>query len=186
MDLIERDHVLAALADAGRRGDVGARTGRLVVAPAGGGKTSVLEAVRRMAADRGVGCWPPPGVEQETVIPYGVVHQLIDPLVRRRPELVLDGPAARAWATAGDRRGRPLAAAWAPLVDRRSPTETGPILLVIDDHQWVDRPSAAFVDYLAHRMTPSRMALVVATRDAGHHVGHRGARRTRSVSTSGR
>ena len=184
MDLIEREHVLAALAELVDAASDGRGGTGVVVAPAGGGKTSVLAAVRRMAADRGVEVLAAAGVEQEAVIPYGVVHQLIDPLVRRRPELVESGPAARAWETLETGAvdlSLPRGLHWL-IADR---TETGPVLLVIDDHQWVDRPSAAFVDYLAHRVTPSPWlsSSPHATRPPRWTSG---PRRTRSVSTSGR
>lgn len=164
-ELVERGDALAAL---GRFVEGAADPGggvALVRGAAGLGKTALLDIAVAAARAHGVPVARAAGSELETVIPFGVVHQLVDPIVRRQPALVEEGPAARAWAVLEEGRAvdptihRGLDWLLADAFGERSG------LVVVDDLQWVDPPSRRFVDHLAHRAGASRTAVLTASRD---------------------
>src|SRR4051812_10599629 len=113
--LLERDEELAEI---GRLMDAAPRSGGLVLVEgaAGIGKTGLLEAARRRAADAGLLALTGRGVALEAAFAFGVVRQLFEGVVAALPERerrqVLHGPAALAGpliGLAGERDARPAA-----------------------------------------------------------------------------
>src|SRR6478672_3142146 len=161
--LLERESELAAL-----RHDVAAAqagAGRLVLieGPPGIGKTALLSAVRCDAQDAGMCVTRARGTELESGFAFGVVRQMLEPLLRaystRERRRLLDGPAGLARdvldpavggsALAGDRLAEVMHGLYwltLNLADRR------PLLAVIDDAHWADRSSLRFLSYLAGRL----------------------------------
>jgi DNA-binding CsgD family transcriptional regulator len=149
--------------------------------PAGIGKTSLIEAAARLAAEAGFEVLAARGGELERDFAYGVVRQLFEPrLVRaasaeRRsmlagaaalaaPVVGLHVPAARA-GYAGVPGDDPTAAAlhglyWltANLAAERT------VLLAIDDLHWVDAASLRFLAYVARRVGELPVLLIAASR----------------------
>src|SRR5215210_2927380 len=107
--LVERDVELSALATATADAERGA--GRLLVVegPAGIGKTQLLRWVRDYAAARGTArILAARGTELEAHLAFGVVRQLLDPLLLaigepQREELFTGGSEARADGPGGGR-----------------------------------------------------------------------------------
>ncbi len=154
-----------------------ARSGRgatlVVEGPAGIGKTRLVEAARGMAVERGMEVCAARGAERERGFAFGLVRQLLDPLLAAADDdersKLLDGAAALALGALGE---RPVPAGtveasgvmhglyWlvAGLAARR------PLLLAVDDAQWGDEASLRFLAYLFHRAESLPVLVVVGCR----------------------
>jgi DNA-binding CsgD family transcriptional regulator len=161
--LVGRDGELArlgSLLEEARRGAAGAL---LIRGEAGLGKTSLLEATISLAPDfkvlRGR------GVESEGEIPYAVILELLSGVSLGLE--MLPSPLRAALEAACRLRPFPggdsvVTAAWATLLTAVS--ETKPVLVIVDDIQWVDRNSAEAVLFAARRVHEARVATVLAIR----------------------
>ena len=174
--LLEREHELASLealiADAAAAGE--ARVA-VVEGRAGIGKSRLLAAARERASASGVRTLSARGTELEREFPFGVVRQLFEPL-RADPEeweRLLAGSAdpARAvfGAPAADSGGEAVRdASFAALHGlfwlTVNLTGDGPLMLVVDDLHWCDRPSLRFLAYLAPRLDGLPLVLVTGLR----------------------
>ena len=171
--LLERDVELARLSALLEQARAGSGSVVAVSGPAGIGKTELLAAVHRLAADRGFRSLRARGRELEAEMAFSVVRQLLEQPVlsasageRRR---ILAGPA-RAGAgalglAAGDAPASEFAAVhglyWlcVNLADRQ------PLLLTVDDLQWVDGPSLSWLAYLGPRAAESPILVVLTVRE---------------------
>ncbi len=150
----------------------------LVEGAAGIGKTSLLRRATAMAAEQGCAVAGARGSELERDFAFGLVRQLLEPLlaaleVGERVE-VLSGAAGLAApiletvdAAPASPRDEVTQAAlhglyWvtANLAERR------PVALVVDDAHWGDAPSLRFLAYLANRIDGVPVALTVGARPA--------------------
>ena len=174
--LLEREHELAALealiddAAAGHQARIAVVEGR-----AGIGKSRLLAAARERAAEGGLRTLSARGTELERAFPYGVVRQLFEPL-RADPaewERLLGGSAASALpvfeAPAASEDGDAVRdASFATLHGlfwlTVNLTADAPLMLVVDDLHWCDRPSLRFLAYLAPRLEGLPLALVAGLR----------------------
>jgi DNA-binding CsgD family transcriptional regulator len=170
--LREREHELGALRDGLDRACAGAGTLLLVEGPAGVGKTELVREARAAAVRAGVIPLEARGSELEQPFAFGVVRQLLEPTIGEadgRAELFAGaaGPAARLFEP--DERQSPGADVgfealhslyWlvVNLADR------APLLVSVDDCQWVDRDSLRFLAYLAQRIEGLRVAMLLAGR----------------------
>ena len=175
-ELHERDAELAAIAAEWQAARTG--SGRLVVVegPAGIGKTGLLRAARAEVVSDEVQVLTARAGELERHFPFGVVHQLLDAVVYgATPENrdALFAGAAHLAAGLFEHRQAPGADEteifprlhglfWlvANVAGRR------PLLLVVDDAQWADDASLAFLAFLIRRLEDAPVLLVVATRPA--------------------
>src|SRR5262252_8257297 len=171
--LLERDAELARLSALLEQAQAGSGSVVAVSGPAGIGKTELLAAVHRFAGGRGFRALRARGRELEAGMAFSVVRQLLEQPVlsasageRRR---LLAGPA-RAGAgalglAAGDAPASEFAAVhglyWlcVNLADRQ------PLLLTVDDLQWVDGPSLSWLAYLGPRAAESPMLVVLTVRE---------------------
>ncbi len=174
--LLERGEELARIDAA--LGDARSGRGRLLVIEAepGMGKTALLAAARTRAAARGVRVLRARGTELEHDFAFGIVRQLFErPLVdatgRERSEL-LAGAAGVAAGVLGLPGARPV----------ESPIDAsfaiqhglywlcanlaagGPLCLVVDDAQWIDRPSFRFLAFLVTRLEEIGVTVLIASR----------------------
>ena len=184
--LLERDAPQTLVARALAAARDGQGQSLAVVGPAGLGKTTLLRASRD-AADGFRVLAARPG-EMERHIPFGVVHQLLDPVVLAadeglRRELFSGAAALTSTLFETDR----LAERFAP-TDRppgeatqdgpvelypslhglywllANLTRLQPVLLALDDAQWADRASLSFIELLARRCEGLSVAVLVGTR----------------------
>jgi DNA-binding CsgD family transcriptional regulator len=176
--LLERAEECGVIAVALEAAREGAGSLTVIEGPAGIGKTQLLLVARRKAAEAGMVVAGARGSELERERAFGVVRQLLEPVVGviagpARAEL-LSGSAALAAPIfepdlvvhRGDAESRDQAFAvmhglyWlcANLCQRR------PLLLAVDDAHWADLASLRFLAYLAQRRDGLGLALVVAAR----------------------
>jgi DNA-binding CsgD family transcriptional regulator len=170
--LLERDAELAR-ADRGF-GCLGGGVGSAVVVegPAGIGKSELLAAVGAAAQTRGFGVLRARGSEFEGEIAFGVARQLFEPMIRAASpgerRRLLDGVARVGAHALGVASGEPPADRFAAIHGLfwlcANRAELGPLVVVVDDVQWVDDPSLSWLGYLARRVGDLPLALVLGMR----------------------
>ncbi len=170
--LLEREVELERLS--GLLGNAHGGRGTVVVVEgaAGIGKSELLAAVRAGAQARGFGVLGARGSEFEAEIAFGVARQLFEPMLRaaspaERRRLL--GGVARVGARAlGVEAGEPPADRFAAIHGLfwlcANRAERGPLVVVVDDLQWVDDPSLAWLGYLGRRAGDLALLLVVGLR----------------------
>lgn len=172
--LVEREdeigvlsHAIASVGD----GDV-----VLVEGPAGIGKSTLLEFAAQLASAQGLVVLKARGGELEQEFSFGVVRQLFMRHLARLPASrrveVLNGAAALALPalelgadgqrSRGDPESVPHGLYWlaAGLAAVR------PLLISVDDVQWVDTPSLHWLAYLARRIEGVPIAIVLGLRSS--------------------
>lgn len=174
--LLERERELERI-DAALE-SVCAGTGAVIVieAEAGIGKTALVAVARERAHGRGMAVLDARGTELEAAYPFGVVRQCVEPVLRaageRDRERLLSGAAALAAPVLIDAPAGGEVASFGVLHGLywllANLAEHGPLLLAVDDAQWVDEPSLRFLAYLARRVESLPAALLVATRPIIH------------------
>lgn len=136
----------------------------LVHGDAGIGKSALVDALADTARAQGRAVLTASGVRSEAHLPFAALHQLLDPLLSDAAGLpdaqraALLGALGRQDAEVRDVMAVALAAL--ALVRGRA-TEAG-ALVVVEDAQWFDRPSADVVGFVARRIEADPV-LVVAT-----------------------
>lgn len=165
-DLHEREAELGALAEALAAARAG--TGRLIVVagPAGIGKSRLLAEVRATADAMGMTVLTARGIDLETDASFGVATQLFTETARRAR--LLTGHAALATALfdpsvplAEDPSALVRGLYWLTVNTASAGEGT---LITVDDAQWADRPSLAYLAYLAARIDELKAVLVIALR----------------------
>ncbi|WP_078616439.1 helix-turn-helix transcriptional regulator [Streptomyces albus] len=128
------------------------------------GKTTLLNALGERAAESGALVLWATGWPGEHGLPHGVVRQFLE-----TPEET-NGHPDEVFAHAGpgpqDADGTPPGAAFPERAYRRLLDLAGrrPVLLAVDDLNYVDAPSQHFLRYLARRLKGTRIRLVLAER----------------------
>jgi DNA-binding CsgD family transcriptional regulator len=163
--LLGRDHecavIDAVVADA-RAGTGGAL---VVRGEPGIGKSALLGYARQHAAPMLV--LSAVGVQAESDLAFAGLHELLRPVLAYLGEL----PDTQSQALAGALGLAPsrhadrllISAAVLSLLARAA--EEGPALCVVDDAQWVDRPSADALVFTARRLRAERLAILFAARE---------------------
>ena len=179
--LLERDHEVSRVDLVLDR--VGAAKGAVVVleGPAGIGESELLAVVRADAEARGFGVLSARGSEFEAEIAFGVARQLFEPMLRAASagerRRLLGGVARMGAQAVGVAMGEPPADRFAAfhglywLLANRA--DRGPIVVSVDDVQWADDPSLAWLGYVARRAEDLAVVLAVALR-SGDPGGERG------------
>ena len=141
------------------------RSGVLVVRGVPGvGKTALLEAA--VAAASGFRILRAEGVEAESELAFAGLHQLLRPLeslIERLGVAQRDALAAVFGSGAGADRFVVAAGALQLLAEA---AEEQPVLCVVDDLQWLDRPSAEVLGFVARRLDAEPIAVLLALRDS--------------------
>jgi predicted ATPase len=151
-----------ALLDDARAGAGGAL---VVRGEAGIGKSALLDYARRRAAPMAV--LSAGGVEAESDLAFAGLHELLRPILGCLGEL----PEIQAQALSGALGLAPSAHADRLLISAAvlgllaAAAENRPTLCVIDDAQWLDRPSADALLFTARRLRAERMAILFGARE---------------------
>ncbi|MFE3185748.1 AAA family ATPase [Streptomyces violascens] len=158
--LLERESELARIGTAVRQAQAGRSSVLLVTGPLGIGRSSLLD-------EAGT---PPPdnlrvlranAAPTEQDFAFGIVHQLLGPLLPDGLPVPGDQDVPVSEAVLHGLRSI-LAEACA----------TTPVLLLVDDLQWVDLPSLRWLAYLTRRTDGMRVALVCTLRDGEARAQH--------------
>ena len=170
----------------------------LVVGEAGIGKTALLLEARRLAEQSGVRVLRAAGATLERDFGYGVVRQLLEPAVRvltsASRERVFAGaaaPAADVFGLALRERGVARDMDRAFLVRHAlvsfvwALAESSPLLLVIDDLQWVDGASLRWLAHLSRRVEGVPLLLLMALRSGEESVSDETLAELRAVAADG-
>ena len=171
--LLERDAELAWLSALLEKTQAGSGGVAVISGPPGIGKTELLAAVHRLAGDRGFRSLRARGRELEADMAFSVVRQLLEQPVlsasageRRR---LLAGPARAGASALGLEPGNSPVSDFAAVHGLYwlcvNLAERTPLLLTVDDLQWVDRPSLSWLAYLGPRSEESPMLVVLSVRE---------------------
>jgi DNA-binding CsgD family transcriptional regulator len=202
--LLERDAERCAIAEVLIGAERGSGAVVLVEAPAGLGKSALLDDTVASASGSGLLVLRAGGHQLERAFSWGVARTLFEGLLRDMPQGldgVLDGPVAPARAVllggpggvGGPANGEAAfgilhALYW--LVVRLG--ERRPTVLVVDDAHWADAPSLRFLTHLQPRITDLPVGLVIGARPDGDVdgllgvvAGHRATRVLRLQALSG-
>ena len=159
----EEQRLLTSLLD-----DVLVRGRALVVRGEPGiGKSRLLEETARGARERGMTVLTTTGVQSEAHLPFAGLHQLLRPVRDRARDLrdvqraVLDA----AFGLADEAAPEHFRIAMAVLDLLSDVAADTALLLVIDDAQWLDRPTSDVLPFVARRIESDPILLLAATRD---------------------
>jgi DNA-binding CsgD family transcriptional regulator len=166
----ELERIGVAMADAMRNaGGV-----LLLEGPAGIGKTTLANAAAQEARSRRMRVLRAAGRELERDYPYGVVRQLVDPVLRMSDsaerERLLDGAGAATAAlqlmptSADPGSGSEFSTLHGLYWLIANLSVQGPLLLVVDDSHWADVASLRFLAFLAPRLVELRALLLLCAR----------------------
>jgi DNA-binding CsgD family transcriptional regulator len=177
VDVLERGEERQRLEDAIRAAMLGSGRAVLVEAPAGLGKTVLLESAHTMATERGLTVLRARAAELEQTFAYGVARQMLESTVRRMdpaergdlfsgaarlagPVLGVDdpGPVGGQGADPGFATLHALYWVVAGLAERN------PVVALIDDVHWADEASLRFLAFLAQRLVETPASVVMARR----------------------
>ncbi|SNS25104.1 regulatory protein, luxR family [Geodermatophilus saharensis] len=138
----------------------------LLTGEPGVGRTALLDLAARAAAASGTRVLSSAGAEVEAEVPFAGLHQLLVPVLDEWAALspLHRGALAR---SLGYQAGPPadrLVVSTAVLTLLRRVADGGPVLLVVDDLQWLDRVSVAVLGFVARRLSGARVGLLAAAR----------------------
>jgi DNA-binding CsgD family transcriptional regulator len=160
-------HVLADLLDG--VSDHGAAL--LVRGEAGVGKSALLASASAQARTRGMRVLAATGAQAETLLPFAGLHQLLHPLLDQADEL----PAAQRdalYAAFGMRDGvrdeqapNLFLIALATLELLSGAAEQTPLLVLVEDAQWLDSSTCDALAFVARRLESEPIVLLLAIRE---------------------
>ena len=112
-------------------------------------------------------------VEAESELPFAGLHQLVWPVLDRADALPgVQGAALRgALGLTAERVDDRFLVSVALLGLLTAVAEDGPLLCVVDDAHWLDRPSADAIVFAARRLNVDPIALVIGSRLEGRYEG---------------
>jgi DNA-binding CsgD family transcriptional regulator len=131
------------------------------------GKTALLAAASAAASANGVFVLRTAGAQSETGLAFAGLHQLLRPVLRwldRLPEPQRDALSA-AFGALDVPAPDPFLIALAALNLLASAAERAPLLLVVDEAQWLDPPTASALAFLARRVAAEPVVVLFALRN---------------------
>jgi DNA-binding CsgD family transcriptional regulator len=139
----------------------------LVRGEPGIGKSALLAAAAAEARNHGIQVLSAVGVQSETYLPFGGLHQLLQPILclaeglpaRQRDALL----SVFGMSDDGARELFLIGLATLELIGEKA--ASSPILLIVDDLQWLDDPSCAVLAFVARRLEAEGIVMLVAIRD---------------------
>ena len=135
----------------------------------GAGKTTLWRAAVAAGRQMGYRVLEAHPVESEESLPFAALGDLLEGVVGD-PDLPLPGPQHRALRVAvfldepDDGPPDQRAVSVATLTALRSLSERSPVLVAVDDLQWMDGPSARVLEFVIRRLQHERLGIVAAWR----------------------
>jgi len=139
----------------------------LIRGDAGIGKSAVLDHAFESADAAGLRVLRAVGVRTEANLPFAGLHQLLRPIQRGidgLPEpqrLALSAAFGLSTGAADD----PFLVSLATLTLLTDAAAESPILVIVDDAQWLDRPSQDAIAFVARRLGSDPLVMLLAVRD---------------------
>ncbi|MFI6818896.1 ATP-binding protein [Nonomuraea sp. NPDC050328] len=136
---------------------------------AGIGKSALLALALERARDHGFATAVVAGVQSETHLPFAGLHHLVQPMLPTVTEL----PAAQrdalrnAFGMGDGQAPQPFLVALAVLNLLGEAAAATPLLVVVEDLQWLDRPTTEVLAFVARRLRSEPIGMLLAVRE-GH------------------
>ncbi len=168
--LLGRDDELERAGELLARARAGESSAIVITGDPGIGKTSLLDGIVAMAERERV--LRTGGFESESELAFAGLVDLLRPLepllagLRDAHREALESALGLGPAGGDD----PLAVSVAVLELLSAAADERPLLLVVDDFQWLDRPSASALVFLCHHLHAEAVALVIGIRTGGGPV----------------
>ncbi len=158
----ERKRLVSLLDEVSTRGQ-----GLIVRGEPGIGKSRLLAEAVSEARRRGLTVLSASGVQSEAQLPFAGLHQLLRPVRHHAAGLLRSQSEAleAAFGLIPDVTPEFFRIAMAVLDLLCEVATEDPLLLVVDDAQWLDRPSADVLAFVARRIESDPILLLVAARD---------------------
>ena len=139
----------------------------------GVGKTTLLDAAVARAEQVGRRVLRAAGVEYEAELAFSGLHQVLHPLAESfgRLPLVQQQALDQAFAVVAGPPPNRLAISVAALAVLEDAAGVRPVLVVIDDLQWIDASSIEVLLFIARRVAAFPIAVVASTRQSGSRLG---------------
>jgi DNA-binding CsgD family transcriptional regulator len=131
------------------------------------GKSRLLAETARKARERGMVVLTATGVQSEAHLPFAGLHQMLRPVRDRAVELppIQRDALDAAFGLTDEVAPEPYRIAMAALDLVSEVATDAPVLLVIDDAHWLDRPTADVLAFVARRIESDPVLLLAAARD---------------------
>ena len=144
---------------------------------AGVGKTTIWEEGVRLARERGLCVLQARPAEAEAVLPFAALGDLLDPVVDaielpQQQRAALDKALQR--GDADEPAGR-LAVSRAALTVLQTLARDGPLVLAVDDVQWLDAPTQHVLAFAIRRLNDVPARVLIACRLAAPPLGLKNA-----------
>ena len=143
----------------------------VVLGDAGIGKSSLLRAAARYGKNAGATVLSVTGIEAEAHLPFAGLHQLLRPLLTATERLpapqrtALHDAFGMGPADAGGRGApEPFMIALATLNVLTDAASEQPLLILVDDVQWLDRPTQDALAFVARRISSDACLLIGVVR----------------------
>ena len=165
---LEEQGLLTSLLD-----DVATRGRALVLhGEPGIGKSRLLASAEQTARERGMAVLITVGVQSEAYLPFAGLHQLLRPVRDRASELrdVQRAALDAAFGLTDEAAPEPFRIAMAALDLLSDVAADAPLLLVVEDAHWLDRPTADALSFIARRIESDPIVLLAVFRDGYRSV----------------
>src|SRR3954468_2809303 len=131
------------------------------------GKSRLLSETAQAARARGMAVLTTTGVQSEAHLPFAGLHQLLRPVRGRAAELPAVQRAAldAAFGLTDEIAPEQYRIAMAVLDLVSEVATDAPVLLVVEDAHWIDRPTSEVLAFLARRIESDAVVLLAAIRD---------------------
>ena len=163
----EMDAIEARLDAVGERG-----VSVLIRGEAGVGKSVLLTAAHNHAESAGMRVLAVSGTRAEARVPFAVLHQLLRPLLERAQGLARPQCDAllATFGVDGVSAPDPFLVALGSLELVAAAAREAPLLVIVDDAQWLDASTTDVLGFIARRLDPEPVVLLIAERD-GYETG---------------
>jgi DNA-binding CsgD family transcriptional regulator len=152
------DELIEGLANSG---------GALIVrGEAGIGKSALLERARERVRGAGGRVLSTAGAESEAELAFAGLHQLLHPIIGLTEHLSEAQRRAidAAFGVSGELEPDPFRVALAAFQLVCEAADAGPVMLIVDDAQWLDQSTLGALTFIARRLDSEPVALLVAVR----------------------